>query len=67
MDTLERQEPEVQIDHLRKSNKGLIVALVVALIALAGLGIWLLFDRVIDTGVEADINALLDEYAALLP
>ena len=62
METLERQEPEMQNEHLRKSNRGLIIALVVALLALAGLGAWILFDRVIDTGIEADINAVLDEY-----
>jgi hypothetical protein len=62
MDTLERQEPEAQIQHLQHSNRGLIIALVLSLIALAGLGTWVLFDKVIDTGVEADIHALLDEY-----
>ncbi|NNC41225.1 MAG: hypothetical protein HKN95_11075 [Acidimicrobiia bacterium] len=62
VDTLERETPEVV--HLRKSNRGLIIALVVALLALAGLGIWVLFDKVVDTGIEADINALLDEYTA---
>ena len=64
METLERQEPEAQSEHLSKSNRVLIIALVVALLALAGLGAWILFDRVIDTGIEADINALLDEYHA---
>ena len=64
METLERQEPEVHSEHLGKSNRGLIIALVIALLALAGLGAWILFDRVIDTGIEADINALLDEYQA---
>lgn len=62
VDTLERETSEVV--HLKRSNRGLIIALVVALLALAGLGTWLLFDKVIDTGVEADINALLDEYIA---
>jgi hypothetical protein len=64
METLERQTPEIQIEHLRQSNRGLIIALVVALLALAGLGTWLLFDKVLDTGVEAEINALLDEFFA---
>ena len=64
MDTMERQEPEVQIKHLQKSNRGLIVALVVALLALAGLGGWMLFDT-IDTGAAGEINALLDEYIGL--
>ncbi len=64
MDTLERQTPEVRIEHLRKSNRGLIIALVVTVLALAGLGGWVLFDKVLDTGIEADVQALLDEFLA---
>jgi hypothetical protein len=64
VDTLERQTPEVRIEHLRKSNRGLIIALVVTVLALAGLGGWVLFDKVIDTGIEADVQALLDEFLA---
>ena len=64
METLERQEPEVQLKHLQKSNRGLIIALVVALLALAGLGGWMLFDT-FDTGAAGEINAFLDEYLDL--
>ena len=41
-----------------------MIALIVALVALAALGTWVLFDKVVNTGIEADINALLDEYHA---
>ena len=61
MDTMERQSEKPQ-EKGDRSNRGLMIALIVALVALAALGTWVLFDKVINTGIEADINALLDEY-----
>ena len=63
MDTMERQSEKPQ-EKAGRSNRGLLVALVVALVALAAFGTWVLFDKVVNTGIEADINALLDEYHA---
>ena len=63
MDTIERQSEKPQ-EKASRSNRGLMVALIVALVALAALGTWVLFDKVVNTGIEADINALLDEYHA---
>ena len=63
MDTIERQSEQPQ-EKASRSNRGLMVALIVALVALAALGTWVLFDKVVNTGIEADINALLDDYHA---
>ena len=63
MDTMERQSEKPQ-EKAGRSNRGLMIALIVALVALAALGTWVLFDKVVNTGIEADINALLDEYHA---
>jgi len=63
MDTMERQS-EMPQEKAGGSNRSLMIALIVALVALAALGTWVLFDKVVNTGIEADINALLDEYHA---
>jgi hypothetical protein len=63
MDTMERQSEKPR-ENGDRPNRGLLVALVVALVALAALGTWVLFDKVVNTGIEADINALLDQYQA---
>ena len=63
MDTMERQSEKPR-EKGERPNRGLLVALIVALVALAALGTWVLFDKVVNTGIEADIHALLDEYHA---
>ena len=63
MDTMERQSEKPR-EKGERPNRGLLVALIIALGALAALGTWVLFDKVVSTGIEADIHALLDEYHA---
>ena len=63
MDTMERQSETPQ-EKSQGSNRGLMAALIAALVALAALGTWVLFDKVVNTGIEADIHALLDEFHA---
>ena len=61
MQTVER--PVAPVEKLERSNRYLIIGLVVAVLLAAGFGAWLIVDNA-RTGIEADIIALLDEYGA---
>jgi hypothetical protein len=59
MQTIER--PVAPVEKLARNNRFLIIGLVVAILAAAGLGAWLIVDNT-RTGLEADIAALVYEY-----
>ena len=61
MRTIER--PVAPVEKLERSNRYLIIGLVVALLLAAGFGAWLIIDAV-GTSTERQITALLDDYGA---
>lgn len=61
MQTLEK--PVAPLEKLERSNRYLIIGLVVAVLLAAGLGAWMIVDNT-RTGIERDIIALLDDYGA---
>jgi hypothetical protein len=61
MRTIER--PVAPVEKLERSNRYLIIGLVVAVLLAAGFGAWLIVDAV-GTSTERQITALLDDYGA---
>ena len=59
MQTIER--PVAPVERLARNNRFLIIALVVAVLAAAGLGAWLIVDNA-QTAVEREITALINSY-----
>ena len=57
------EKPVAPVEKLARNNRYLIVGLVVAVLLAAGFGAWLIVDNA-KTGIERDIEALLDEYGA---
>jgi hypothetical protein len=57
------EKPVAPIEKLERNNRYLIIGLVMAVLLAAGLGAWLIVDNA-KTGIERDIEALLDEYGA---
>jgi hypothetical protein len=58
MQTIEK--PIAPVERLERSNRYLIIGLVVAVLLAAGLGAWLIVDNT-RTSIERDIMALLDD------
>ena len=57
------EKPIAPVERLERSNRYLIIGLVLALLLAAGFGAWLIVDNS-RTAVERDIIALLDDYGA---